>query len=122
MTAKQTAFLKAMLEESTISKAVKAAGISRDTAYKYLKDPSFKAELDKRRSECLNDTVRFLQTNLTLCSEQLISIIEKEGTADQVKINAINTVFANFKAMAETADIVERLEQIEELMKSGEEE
>lgn len=122
MTAKQTAFLKAMLEESTISKAVKAAGISRDTAYKYLKDPSFKAELDKRRSECLNDTVRFLQTKLTLCSEQLISIIEKEDTADQVKINAINTVFANFKAMAETADIVERLEQIEELMKSGEEE
>lgn len=120
MTAKQTAFLKAMLEESTISKAVKAAGISRDTAYKYLKDPSFKAELDKRRSECLNDTVRFLQTKLTLCSEQLISIIEKEDTSDQVKINAINTVFANFKAMAETADIVTRLEQIEKLIEAGE--
>lgn len=64
-------FLKSMREESTIVKAAAAANISRDTAYKYLKGPAFKAELDKRRSECLNDTVRFLQSKLTVCSEQL---------------------------------------------------
>lgn len=121
MTQKQTAFLKAMLEESTISKAADAAKISRETAYKYLKDPTFKAELDKRRSECLNDTVRFLQSKLILCSEQLVKIIENEDTADQVKINAINTVFTNFKSMSETAEVITRLEQIERLMEAGDE-
>lgn len=105
MTQKQSAFLKSMLEESTISKAAECAQISRETAYKYLKDPIFKAELDKRRSDCLNDTVRFLQSKLTMCSEQLVRIIENEDTADQVKINAINTLFANFKSMFEAADI-----------------
>ena len=121
MTQKQTAFLKAMLEESTISKAADAANISRETAYKYLKDPVFKTELDKRRSECLNDTVRFLQSKLTVCSEQLVKIIENEDTADQVKINAINTVFTNFKSMSETAEVITRLEQIERLMEAGDE-
>lgn len=121
MTQKQAAFLKAMLEESTISKAADTAKISRETAYKYLKDPDFKAELDKRRSECLNDTVRFLQSKLTVCSEQLVRIIEDEDTADQVKINAINTVFTNFKSMSETADVIARLEQIEKMMEAGDE-
>lgn len=37
MNNKQVSFLKALLEESTISKACKKAGISRRTGYKYLK-------------------------------------------------------------------------------------
>ena len=122
VTQKQTAFLKAMLEESTIGKAAEKAGISRETGYKYLRDESFKAELDRRRSECLNDTVRFLQSKLTVCSEQLMKIIENEETADQVKINAINTVFANFRSMSETADVIARLEQIERIMEVGDDE
>ena len=118
MTQKQTAFLQAMLKESTVSKAAEAAGISRETAYRYLKDADFVAELNKLRTECLNDTVRFLQGKLTLCSEQLIRIIESEDAADQVKINAINMVFANFRTMFETAEITARLEQIEQYMRS----
>ena len=118
MRQKQAAFLKAMLEESTISKAAEAAEISRETAYRYLKDPVFKAELDKHRSECLSDTVRFLQGKLTLCGEQLVRILENENTADQVKINAINTVFTNFKSMSEAVDIIARIEQMEKLMES----
>ena len=121
MTQKQTAFLQAMLKESTVSKAAEAAGISRETAYRYLKDSDFVTELNKLRTECLNDTVRFLQGKLTLCSEQLVKIIESEDAADQVKINAINTVFTNFKTMYETAGVVARLEQIEQYMKEGNE-
>lgn len=119
MTAKQNAFLKAMLEQSTISKAAASAGIARDTAYRYLKNPEFQAELTKRRGECINDTVRFLQGKLALCSEKLIEIVEKPKTSDQVKINAINAIFANCKAMTETAEVIARLEQLENLIENG---
>lgn len=105
MTTKQTAFLKAMLEESTIKKAAEKAGISRDTAYKYLKNENFQAELNKRRSECVTDTVRFLQSKLSLCSETLVSIVENPETGAQIKINAINAIFANCKALLETTEI-----------------
>lgn len=119
MTAKQTAFLKAMLEESTVSKAAQKAGIARDTAYRYLKNPAFMAELTRKRSECINDAVRFLQGKLTFCSETLVQIIENPKTADQVKINAINAIFMNCKALTETAEILERLQQIETNLQEG---
>ena len=63
--------------------------------------------------------MEILQIKLTVCSEQLVRIIENEDTADQVKINAINTVFSNFKTMSETAEIIARLEAIEQLMEAG---
>lgn len=120
MTQKQTAFLQAMLHCSTIKKAAELAGISVNTATKYLQDPEFQEELSRLRCECLNDTVRYLQSKLTLCSEQLVKIIEKPDTSDQVKINAINAVFSNCKAITETAEVISRLEQIERAMKENE--
>lgn len=121
MTAKQVAFLQSMLEQSTISKAAEAAGISRETAYRYLKDPSFQAELSKRQGECINNTVRFLQGKLAFCSETLIQIVENPEAADQVKINAINAVFANCKAMIEAAANIEALERLARIEKQMEE-
>lgn len=114
MTGKQMAFLKAMLEEPTITKAAEKAKIGRNTAYKYLSNPEFQSELNRRRGECINDTVRYLQGKLSLCSETLINIIENPETSNQVKINAINAVYANCKAMTETAEVIARLEQIEQ--------
>lgn len=119
-TNKQNEFLRAMLEESTISKAAERVGLSRTTAYKYLKDESFRAELNRRQGECINDTVRFLQGQLSLCGEQLIEIVKNPGTSDQVKINAINAVYGHCKSMTETAEIIKRIEQLEELIESGE--
>ena len=46
-----------MLEESTITKAAEKAGISRDTAYKYLKNENFQAELNKRRTSPESNTI-----------------------------------------------------------------
>ena len=105
MTQKQIAFLQAMLEESTVLKASERAGISRSTAYKYLADEEFSKELNKRRNEAITDTVRYLQGKLGLCSEELIKIIEDEFSAPQVKINAINAVFTNCKALTDTGEV-----------------
>lgn len=119
MTNKQVAFLKAMLEESTITKASEKAGIGRKTAYQYLKNPDFIKELNERRMEYINDTVRYLQGKLSLCNETLIDIIQNPKTSDQIKINAINAVFANCKQMTETADIIGMLTEIEERLNGG---
>lgn len=120
MTGKQHDFLQAMLVESTVTKAAKAANISRNTAYKYLNDPAFREELSKRRSECVDDTVRYLQGQLAYCGEVLMGIIQKPDAADQVKINAINSVFANCKAMIEATANIEALERLERIEKQRE--
>lgn len=119
MNAKQTRLLAALLEESTITKAAERAGMTRATVYKYLKDPEFKAELDRRRGECVNDAVRYLQSKFAVCNETLIKIIESKDVSSQVKINAINAVYANCKNMSETADFMSRLEAAERTIYSG---
>ena len=114
MRAKQVNFLQALLTEPTITGAAEKAHISRETAYKYLKDETFKAELDKRRNECITDTVRYLQGNLALCNETLIGIIRSRSTSPQIKINAINTVYQNCRGLTELVELSSLLEQMEE--------
>ena len=113
MNAKQIKLLTALLDESTISKAAEKAGITRATAYKYLQDKAFQIELNRRRSECVGDAVRYLQSKLALCNETLVKIIKSDDTSDQVKINAINAIYTNVKGMIETADVLERLDELE---------
>ena len=115
MNNRKNKFLLALLEESSITKAAEKAGISRPTAYKFLKDPDFQAELSERKSETIDGCIRYLQGKLALCNETLISIIEDPTTAPQVKINAINSVFATVKAMTETAELLEMSEKVERL-------
>lgn len=115
MNNRKNKFLVALLEESSITKAAEKAGISRPTAYKFLKDPDFQAELSERKSETIDGCIRYLQGKLALCNETLISIIEDPTTAPQVKINAINSVFATVKSMTETAELLEMSEKVERL-------
>lgn len=116
---KQTAFLQAMLEQPTLTKAAAKAGITRKTAYNYMKQPAFLEELDKRRTECISDTVRYMQGKLSLCSETLVSIIENPGTGQQIKINAIQTLLNACKQFTETAEVIARLQNVEDLLKKG---
>lgn len=113
MKAKQNNFLIALLNESTVTKAAEKAGITRNTAYRYLRDKEFQAELNRRRSECISDAVRYLQGKLALCNETLVKIIEDKNTSNQFKIGAINTIYSNCKSLTETADILARLDDLE---------
>lgn len=121
LSSKQNKFLQAVLTESTIQKAAQKSGISRSTAYKYLNDSKFKLCLDKAKNECIHDTIRYLQCNLTTCSEQLMKIIKNPETSDQVRINAINTVFQNCKSLIDTYEVEERIHQIEEMLQERQE-
>lgn len=116
MNKKQMDFLKALMTETTIVKATEKARISRSTAYRYLNDVEFKQELNKAKVECISDTIRYLQGNLTACSEELMKIVKNPKTADQVRINAINTVFQNCKSLIDTCEVEERMRQIEEML------
>ena len=46
-----------------------------------------------------------------------MKIVKDPKTAPAVKVQAINTVFCNAKALTETADIVQKLTEIEIKMK-----
>lgn len=117
---KQLAFIDAYISEQDINKVCKKLSITRPTYYKYLNDDAVKQEIYKIRLATLENTTRFLQDNLSYCSQELISIIKSKDTAPQIKINAINSVFNNCNKLTEQVDILSKLEDIEQRLADAE--
>ena len=117
---KQLAFIDAYLSEQDINKVCKKLSITRPTYYKYLKDDAVSKEINRIRLESIEKTARYLQSSLSLCSEELIKIIKSEDTTSQIKINAINSVFNNCNKLTEQVDIINKLERIEQRLSEQE--
>ena len=111
---KKDAFMIALLEAGTTKEAYQKAGLPARTAYNYLKDETFKKELQARRNEVLSDSIHHLQANLATCTRVLMEIVTDASTPASVKVQAINSVFSNYKNMSETIELRERIEKLEE--------
>ena len=111
---KKDAFMIALLEGGTTKEAYQKAGLPARTAYNYLKDEEFKKELQSRRGEVLRDSIHHLQMNLSTCTRVLMEIVTDAGTPASVKVQAINSVFSNYKNLTETIELRERIEKLEE--------
>ena len=92
--------ISAMLTQPNIAKVAKATGVSERTIYKMLKSETFQEQLTEARKRATDEAINYLQGNLNTCAEALIEIIkDKENNSAQVRINAINSVFNNLKAL-----------------------
>lgn len=121
LTDKQLKFIDAYLTSKNIKEVCDKLKISRSNAYQqYLSDPVIKEEISRRRNEILNDTTLYLQDKLQECSKVLMDIVKNKDTAPQVKINAVNSIFNNYIKLAETTDILNRLEELEQKVLSQE--
>ena len=110
---KREEFLIALMQEPTITRAYKRAGIGKTKAYAFLNDKSFKADLNRLKGEILSSVTSYLQSNLAECSETLMNIIRSDDVSAQVKINAAQVIFSNCKAFTEVVDFLPRLEALE---------
>ena len=117
---KQLAFIDAYLSEQDINKVCKKLNITRPTYYKYLNDDAVKQEISKIRLATIEKTARYLQDNLSLCSQELVNIIKSKDTAPQIKINAINSIFNNCSKLTEQVDIINELDKINQRLQEQE--
>lgn len=117
---KQLNFINVYLSEQDINKVCKKLNITRPTYYKYLNDELVDKEIYKIRLASIKETTRYLQEHLTICSNELIKIIESDNSTPQVKINAINSVFNNCKKLTEQVDILSKLDAIEQRLSEQE--
>lgn len=115
MKSKQIKFLSELLQTGTVSEAIKNTGVSSSTAYKWMKEPEFKNELQKRKTEMLEEVSTTMQIGFSEAVTELMKIIKNPKTAPQVKINAIDTLFRNARPIIEEVDILNRLQALEEI-------
>jgi len=97
---------------STYTEGCKKAKINKTTYYKWLKDPEFKAELDKKRNEVVSDAFGILSQGLTKAVENLVELLDH--TDDRLKRMACKDIIEYVLKHKEIEDIDERLTAIEQ--------
>lgn len=119
MTNRRTAFLNALLTSPNVTQAAQAAGISRTTAKRYMKEPEFQDEYNRKQADYTRNAMTVLQGKLTACAQQLIQIIEADTTPAAVKVQAIQTVFVNTQRFTEQAAIIDRMDELEKQLEAA---
>lgn len=110
---RQQRFFDAYIASGSATRAAQESGIAVSTAYKYLRDPEFNAELSRYRVAELRKSTVYLQNKLQLCSETLIEIIESDKTSAAVKIQAVQAVYGSVERAIDRIDILDRLDALE---------
>ena len=87
------------------------AKVNRSTFYKWLKEPEFKAELDRQRDEVTAEAFGVLSQGLTKAVEALVSLLDNKD--DRLKRLAAKDIIDFIIRHKENEDLDERLKEVE---------
>ena len=97
---RQDILIQAFLTCPNITKISEKTGIPRSTIYGISKKEEFQERLAEARQAAVDDAVAYLQVNMSECAEVLIDIVSDKEIQPQIRINAINSVFAGVKGLS----------------------
>lgn len=110
--------LAALISNPTTVAASEQCGISTTQIYERLRDPAFKARYDKARQDMLDEAVAALQKRATASVEGVWDIASDDDyfsdTSPQVRLNAYNTILRESTRYTSQANILSRLNDLEE--------
>lgn len=98
--ARQDILIQAFLTCPSVTEVSKKTGIPRSTIYGISKKEEFQERLAEARQAAVNDAVAYLQGNLGECAEVLMDIVRDNKAQPQIRINAINSIFAGVKGLS----------------------
>lgn len=111
--------LLTLLSTSTIQDASEQLGVSRQTIYNKMKEPTFQAEYNKAKSEILTHICGYLQGNIAKAIECIIDIMQDFTTNEQTRLNSARALIDYSLKFTETADIVSRIDKLEQSQNGG---
>lgn len=112
--------INCILSTRTMIDAAKSAKVSRATIYRRLADPAFVAALDAARANVLANLTDELE-RLSLASvRRLWAYIEDDSTDSKTVLRACGLALANAARYRENTDLKQRLEALEDAIKSAE--
>ena len=101
-----------IVSSPTCTKGCKKAKINKSTLYKWLKEPEFKAEIEKQRDEVVAEAFGILSQGLTKAVETLVSFLDNKD--DRLKRMACKDVIEYIIKHKENEDLDKRLTAIEQ--------
>ena len=112
LNAKQRAAIVALLTTGDVTKAATAAGVSRESLYRWLRDPRFKAELRQAEGDAMRGLARRLAGLGDLAADSLSDALDP-GQPIGIRLRAADLVLTRGPALFELVNLVDRLERLE---------
>lgn len=111
LTPRQLKAIPHIVGSPTYTQGCKKARINKTTLYKWLKEPEFKAELDRQRDEIAAEAFGILSQGLTKAVEVLVGLLDNKD--NRLKRLAAKDVIDFIIRHKENEDLSERLTAVE---------
>jgi hypothetical protein len=116
---KQHGAMLAVLSSPTLDLAAKAAKISRQTLYRWLKEPAFRKALKQARHLAVRQASAYVQGLSGEAAATLMDVIRNKEASVASRVSASRIALEMTYQLLEADEIAERLERLERL-KRGE--
>ena len=114
LTARQNRAILALLSERDTASAAAKAGVSRETIYKWLKQPAFRAALAAAEAEALDSLSRALVALGSQATETLESVMSTPAAPAGVRVRAADVVLARLLQLRELSQLEARVSALEQ--------
>ena len=114
LTDRQLKAIPHKVSSPTYTEGCKKAKINKTTLYKWLKEPEFKAELDRQRDEIAAEAFGVLSQSLTQAVEALAGLLDNKD--DRLKRLAAKDIIDFIIRHKENEDLDKRLKEVEKLL------
>ena len=105
----------ALLTQPSVVAAVEQIGVSEKTVWRWLREPDFAEAFAQARREFLGLALARLQRAAGQATTRLMELLDAED--DKLALRAAATILSQAVRGAETMDVLQRLEALEEAQK-----
>jgi hypothetical protein len=109
--------IAALLAQPTIEAAAKSAGISVATARRWMNAPSFREQYREARREAMRQTTGRLQAAALEAVDALCKV-QRGGESESARVSAARTILEQALKAADLEDVQQRLDALEQAVKS----
>jgi hypothetical protein len=116
LTKRQLQVLPYILSCSTYEEAARQANVSVKQIYCWLKIPTFRAALDSRRNEVIEEAINKLKYNTTRAADTLVCLLSHSNPT--IQRGVANDLLNHVAKFIELHEIEERIQLLEAKVKS----
>lgn len=114
------ALISALLSCPTIKQASESVGLSEQSVYSRLRKPDFRAQLQNARDNQFQVISSKLEDANFKALDTLINILDDSEVSAGIKVKASQTLLDLSLKNREQIDVISRIENLEEMLKSQE--
>ena len=114
MTDEQMKLMTALVGNQDMTAACEVAGVSRATAYRWLKEPAFEEELGRLRDEVLSEALATVKTHAARAVARLAELMDAED--DRVSRQACKDIIGHALMVREQDGFERRMAGLEKMI------